>query len=237
MTNSRAVDRALRHSGKSVALIAAALGLVAATPLTASADEGPTREQILADCESGVGKCTFNEPVLGEAYLGDFRPVSDLLLNCTTSPATQSMTWTDSVSSTDSVGVTLTAGGTIAKLINVSVSATYNHMWTDTHTETSAVNMTVQPGEVGWISRAQVMQKVFGTWQTHYDDPKWDHYYWYVKDTITGPAPNGTDGQKNAVVVKSRKMTAAEKKACSSASAATAKDARAKGRIFLTEDR
>ncbi|MEU6083160.1 hypothetical protein [Streptomyces sp. NPDC047108] len=234
MTNTRAVNRALRYGGRSVALAAAALGLVAATPLPASADEGPTREQILADCESGEGKCSFNEPVLGEAYLGDFRPVSDSLYNCTSSDATQSMTWSDTVSSTDSAGATVTVGGTIAKLINVSVSATYNHTWTETHTETSAVNMTVQPGEVGWISRAQVMQKVSGTWQTHYDDPKWDHYYWFVDDTITGPAPNGTDGQKNAVVVKSRKMTASEKKSCDSASAASAKGAPVNGKIFLT---
>ncbi|MFG2194033.1 hypothetical protein [Streptomyces sp. NPDC048639] len=237
MTNTRAVNRALRYGGRSVALVAAALGLMAATPLPASADDGPTREQILADCESGEGKCTFNEPVFGEAFLGDFRPVSDQLYNCTTSAATQSMTWSDSVSSTDSVGVSLTVGGTIAKIINVSVTATYNHSWTDTHTETSAVNMTVQPGEVGWISRAQVMQKVSGTWQTHYDDPKWDHYYWFVDDTITGPAANGTDGRKNAVVVKSRKMTASEKKTCSSASAGSDKSRSAKGRIFLTGDR
>ncbi|MFF4546712.1 hypothetical protein [Streptomyces sp. NPDC001435] len=208
-------NRMMRHGGRMLALSAAALGVVAAMAAPASADDQPTRAQLIADCDSGVGKCTFNEPQLGEAYLGDFHRVSDSLYNCSTSAATQSMTWSDTVGSTDSAGVSVTVGGKIADIIDVSVTATYSHTWSSSHSETSSINMTVKPGEVGWISRAQVMQTVSGTWQTHYDDRKWGHYFWFVPDVITGPAPNGTDGESNAVVVKSRKMTAKEKQSCS----------------------
>ncbi|MEU5211681.1 hypothetical protein [Streptomyces sp. NPDC020742] len=208
--------RTLRHGSRLMALSAAACGLVAAMTLPAAAEEAPTRQQLVADCASGEGKCTFNEPKLGEAYLGDFRRVSNSLYNCSTSDATQSMSWSDTVGSTDSAGVSVTAGGKIADLIDLSVTATYSHTWSSSHTEDSALNMTVKPGEVGWISRAQVMQTVTGTWQTHYDSPKWGHYYWFVPDTVTGPAPNGTDGQSSAVTVKTRKMTAKEKASCSS---------------------
>lgn len=197
--------------------------MVTAATDTAAAAEEPTRQLLMADCVSGQGKCTFNEPELGKAYLGGFRQVSDSLYNCSASPATQSMTWADSVGATDSVGGSVEAGGKIADMVNLSVTATYNHSWTSTHTESSSLNMTVQPGEVGWISRAQVMQQVSGTWQTHYDSPKWGHYFWFFGDTITGPAKNGTDGKSNAVVVKTRKMTAAEKTSC----AATDKAGRA----------
>ncbi|MEU6064702.1 hypothetical protein ABZ864_09415 [Streptomyces sp. NPDC047082] len=208
-------NRMMRYGGRMLALSAAALGMVAAIAAPASADDQPTRAQLIADCDSGAGKCTFNEPQLGEAYLGDFHRVSDSLYNCSTSPATQSMTWSDTVGSTDSAGVSVTVGGKIADIIDVSVTATYSHTWSSSHSETSSVNMTVKPGEVGWIARAQVMQRVSGTWQTHYDDRKWGHYFWFVPDVVTGPAPNGTDGQSNAVVVKSRKMTAKEKQSCS----------------------
>ncbi|GAA0451713.1 hypothetical protein ACFQ2B_02855 [Streptomyces stramineus] len=206
--------RAMRYGGRLMALSAAALGMVAAMTLPAAADDGPTRKQLIADCASGEGKCSFNEPVLGKAYLGNFRQVSNSLYNCSTSPATQSIGWSDSVGSTDSVGVSVTAGGKIAGIVDVSVTANYGHTWSSSHEENSSLNMTVQPGEVGWISRAQVMQTVSGTWQTHYDSPKWGHYYWYIPDTITGPAPNGTDGQNNAVVVKTRKMTSQEQASC-----------------------
>ncbi|MGK5544199.1 hypothetical protein ACSNOH_05635 [Streptomyces sp. URMC 127] len=200
------------------ALSVAALGMTAAMAAPASADDQPTRKQLIADCASGEGKCSFNDPVLGKAFLGEFRQVSNSLYNCSSSDATQSMGWSDSVGSTDSVGVSVTAGGKIAGIVDVSVTANYGHTWSSSHEENSSLNMTVKPGEVGWISRAQVMQTVSGTWQTHYDSPKWGHYYWYVPDTITGPAPNGTDGKSNAVVVKTRKMTAEEKASCSSGS-------------------
>ncbi|GAO08168.1 hypothetical protein TPA0598_03_06290 [Streptomyces lydicamycinicus] len=205
-----------RHGSRLLALSTVSLGLVATMTMPAAAEDQPTRDQLIADCASGEGKCSFNEPTLGKAYLGDFRQVSNSLYNCSTSDATQSMGWSDTVGSTDSAGVSVTAGGKIAGLIDLSVTATYSHTWSSSHTENSSLNMTVKPGEVGWISRAQVMQTVSGTWQTHYDSPKWGHYYWFVPDTVTGPAPNGTDGQSNAVTVKTRKMTAAEKNSCSS---------------------
>ncbi|MGW0882680.1 hypothetical protein [Streptomyces sp. NPDC002671] len=208
-------NRRMRYCGRMLALSVAALGVVAGIAVPASADDQPTRTQLMADCDSGAGKCTFNEPQLGRVYLGAFHRVSDSLYNCSTSAATQSMTWSDTVGSTDSAGVSVTVGGKIAGIIDLSVTATYSHTWSSTHSEASSVNMTVKPGEVGWISRAQVMQTVSGTWQTHYDDRKWGHYFWFVPDVVTGPASNGTDGQSNAVVVKSRKMTAEEKRSCS----------------------
>ncbi len=204
-------------------LAATALGTIAAA-VPAVAEDQPTAQQIVADCASGEGKCSFNSPQIGEAYLGKPRQVSELLYNCTASPASQSMSWADTVGSSHSVGGSITAGGGIEGIITASVTATYNYTWQSSHTETSSFTVTVRPGEVGWISRAQVMQRITGTWQTHYDDRKWGHYYWFVPDVITGPAPNGTDGKHNAVVVESRRMTAAEKKLCSTGST--------EGRVF-----
>ncbi|MFI6106044.1 hypothetical protein [Streptomyces sp. NPDC051310] len=222
-------NRVTRYGGRAFATAVAACGITVAGALpAAAAGDGPTRQELMADCASGLGKCTFNEPRIGEAYLGEFRQVSDSLYNCSTSDTTQTMSWDDTVGSTDSLGVSVTAGGKIAGMVDLSVTASYSHSWSSTHSESSSLTMTVKPGEVGWISRAQVMQKVSGTWQTHYDDPKWGHYYWFWQDTITGPAKNGTDGRNNAVVVKSRKMTDAEKRSCSA-------DAGHRGRAFVRQ--
>ncbi|MET9885625.1 hypothetical protein ABZZ20_21310 [Streptomyces sp. NPDC006430] len=210
--------RVRRSVARALTMTVAACAVAAATALPASAADQPTRQQLMADCGSGEGKCTFNSPKLEEAYLGELRQVSDSLYNCSSSDSTQTMTWDDTVGSTDSLGVSVTAGGKIAGIVDLSVTASYSHSWSSTHSESSSLNMTVKPGEVGWISRAQVMQRVSGTWQTHYDSPRWGHYYWFFQDTITGPAKNGTDGKTNAVVVKSRKMTAAEKRSCSDGS-------------------
>ncbi|GAA2148902.1 hypothetical protein GCM10009760_41500 [Kitasatospora kazusensis] len=192
---------------------AAALAMGIAAVPAAAADQ-PTTQQLMADCASGVGKCTFNDPVVRKAYLGNYRQVSHTLFNCSTSPAVQGMDWSDSVGSSDTLEVSVTVGGKIAGIVDASVTATYGHTWEASHSEGGSLSMTVQPGEVGWISRAQVMHQVSGTWQTHYDNPHWGHYYWYWKDTVTSPAPSGTDGVGNSVVVKSRPMTAAEKESC-----------------------
>ncbi|WP_344962167.1 hypothetical protein [Streptomyces thioluteus] len=115
-------------------------------------------KQIMADCASGEGKCTFNDPSFGTAYLGNYKRVSDELHNCTSSDATQSMTWSDTVGSSDTAGVTISVGGKIEGIVDVSVQANYSHTWNSSHSESSSLGMTVKPGEVGWISRAQVMR-------------------------------------------------------------------------------
>lgn len=168
---------------------------------------------------SGVGKCTFNDPEVKKAYLGAYHQVSDTLYNCSTSDATQGLNWSDSVGSTDTAEFSITGGGKIAGIVDLSVTAKYGHTWKTEHSDGGSMGMTVKPGEVGWISRAQVMHQVSGMWQTHYDDPHWGHYYWFWKDTISSPAPNDTDGVKSAVVVKSRPMTADEKASCAARNA------------------
>ncbi|WP_116209700.1 hypothetical protein [Streptomyces olivoreticuli] len=215
-----------RYGRQALALVATAMGIVMAASLPASADDNLSRKEILADCASGTGKCTFNDPELGQAYLGAPRRVSDELHNCSTSDASQSMAWSDTVGSSDTAGVSITAGGKLAGLIDLSVTANYSHTWSSSHTESSTLSMTVKPGEVGWIARSQVMRTVSGTWQTHYDTPRAGHYFWYVPDAVTGPAPNGTDGVHNAVTVKTRPMTASEKASCSTRSVKTFRTAR-----------
>ncbi|MDG4536496.1 hypothetical protein [Streptomyces sp. AV19] len=204
----------MRRSGRALLVGAAAAVALGAAALPASADSEPTTDQLMADCASGVGKCTFNDPQVGKAYLGNYHQVSNTLYNCSTSDATQGLNWSDKVGSTDSLDVSITAGGKIAGIVDLSVTAKYGHTWTTEHSDGGSMGMTVKPGEVGWISRAQVMREVDGRWQTHYDDPHWGHYYWFWDDTITSPAPNDTDGVKNTVIVKTRPMTAEEKASC-----------------------
>ncbi|WP_228772970.1 hypothetical protein [Streptomyces eurocidicus] len=197
----------------------AAAVMVGAAALPAAAADEPTEQQLMADCASGTGKCTFNNPVVDKAYLGNYHQVSDSLYNCSTSDATQGLNWSDSVGSSDTFEVSVTAGGKIAGIVDTSVTAKYGHTWQVQHSDGGSLGMTVKPGEVGWISRAQAMRQVSGRWQTHYDNPHWGHYYWFWDDTITSPAPNDTDGVKNAVVVKTRPMTADEKASCASRNA------------------
>lgn len=175
----------------------------------------PTHEEIMRDCQSGKGRCTFDSPVIRKVYLGNFRKVSDVLFNCGEDSVSESISWQDTVESTSSLGVTLEAGGGVSGILNLSLAANYGHAWTDSHTETSTLSITVQPGHAGWIERAQVMREMSGVWKTDYRWKKGGHRHWLVPDIISGPAKRGTNGVNNAVVFKSRPMTGAETKSCS----------------------
>ncbi|GAA0420836.1 hypothetical protein [Streptomyces luteireticuli] len=204
----------MKKGGRVLLVGAAASVALGAAALPASAASEPTVKELMADCASGTGKCTFNDPQVDKAYLGNYHQVSDTLYNCSTSDATQGLNWSDKVGSSDTAEFSITTGGKIAGIVDLSVTAKYGHTWTTEHSDGGSMGMTIKPGEVGWISRAQVMRQVTGTWQTHYDDPHWGHYYWFWKDTITSPAPNDTDGVKSVVVMKTRPMTAEEKASC-----------------------
>ncbi|WP_237291558.1 hypothetical protein [Streptomyces sp. Sge12] len=59
--------RVRRHAARALTMTVAACAVAAATVLPAAASDQPTRQQLMADCASGAGKCTFNAPRLGEA--------------------------------------------------------------------------------------------------------------------------------------------------------------------------
>ncbi|MFD0002584.1 hypothetical protein ACFVJ4_09175 [Streptomyces sp. NPDC127178] len=64
---------------------------MAAVATPSSAATSPTRTDILNDCYSGVGKCTFTTTSVSN-YVGVYRPVLPWIHNCSTSPQTYSRT-------------------------------------------------------------------------------------------------------------------------------------------------
>lgn len=213
--------------GRVLLVSAAAAAAVGAAALPASAAGDPTVADIMADCASGsdISSCELKDPEIQKAYLGNYHQVSDTLYNCSSSDASQGLNWSDKVGTADSVDISVTAGGKIAGIIDLSVTAKYGHSWTTEHSDGGSMGMTVKPGEVGWISRAQAMRQVKGRMNVWYKHTHWGHYNWYWDDTFTSPAPNDTDGVTNAVVVKTRPMTDAEKASCSARN----------GKVFLSK--
>ncbi|MYQ76040.1 hypothetical protein GTW64_02920 [Streptomyces sp. SID4923] len=50
----------------------------------------------------------------------------------------------------------------------------------------------VRPGEVGRVIREAQMQRVRGTYELHFPDRFYGHYYWYVPFEATGPLPDAS---------------------------------------------
>ncbi|MFD0007885.1 hypothetical protein ACFVJ4_36485 [Streptomyces sp. NPDC127178] len=216
-------DRAWGRARKTLTLATASLGMVAGTATPSLAHHvtpGPTTAQIMADCQSGVGKCTFGDgsPVQGESpgsdltvrtYYDAWRKVSPNAPNCTTSPQRMTVKWAQSTGTTDTFGMSFKLE--VGTILKASVETKFEHSWSETVTDGLDANHDVQPGHIGWVERAQLMNEYKGKWRTHYDDPKWGHYYWATGyDTIRTPVKGAQNGLESDIKWMERPMSRQE---------------------------
>ncbi|MFI8219996.1 hypothetical protein [Streptomyces sp. NPDC085932] len=181
---------------------------------------GPTTQQIMADCTSGLGKCTFGDgsPVMGESpggdltrktYIDNWRRVSNLSPNCMSAPQRKSISWSQTTGTSDTFGISFKVE--VGAIVKTGVETKYEHSWMEQKTVSDTYHVDVKPGTYAWIKRGQVMQAYTGKWRTHYDDPKWGHYYWATSyDTVRQPAREGQDGLYSEVGWDERPMTREE---------------------------
>ncbi|MEU8984557.1 hypothetical protein [Streptomyces sp. NPDC048309] len=72
----------------------------------------------------------------------------------------------------------------------------------------------LRPGQAAMVLDNQVMQLVEGTWQTHYDDQHWGHYFCSVHDGVTHPVKEGTDRMYSSIDYRTHWMNDVEMSAC-----------------------
>ncbi|MFJ4920404.1 hypothetical protein [Streptomyces sp. NPDC088725] len=173
-------------------LLAAAMTATSAAlvPTTASAEETPTVRELLDKCDNGTDLCVFHPDAAPEVSMGEAHQVGDSAYNCTADLQRSTVGWSDTTGESNSVGVSLSAEYGFAEVFKVSIQTNYSHSWESSHTETDQTNVDVRPGEVGWVTREAQMQHVTGTYEMHFGDPYYGHYYWYVPFDATGPLPD-----------------------------------------------
>ncbi|NBH03518.1 hypothetical protein [Amycolatopsis sp. SID8362] len=220
-----------RHTWRFAVLSLASLALITATASPALANDADPADRLIASTDGSrtlpVGfllgngcsypnmKCSYGNPVKGEAYLTDYKQVSGSLWNCSVDqPGSKRMRWDDAVKSSVSIGGSLTlsqSAGIIFASVTASVKASYSHTWDESYSTGSDVEVNVKPGYVGWISRAQVMQPfesdVIVTEVSRFTRKIIRSYQ--LKVGVDYP-DDGSAGQAGRVVVSSRKMTPGE---------------------------
>jgi hypothetical protein len=196
-----------------VGIAAIAPGSASATPSVGSGWSTP--DEIRKGCAIGTDVYCDWKSRTKEAVLGPHKQVTKTMYNCSSSPATQAFSWTDTTGTTTTIGVKIGIG--IDSIIKADFEAHFEQSWMNEHSESETDQLTVPENSVGWIEHAQVMRKVSGTWNTFDQDSSPYPGGWkkvYADDVITAPAPEGEDGKHRAVLMKSRAMTDDEKKEC-----------------------
>lgn len=154
---------------------------------------GPSSDQLLNACGRNTDSCDFRaNPGMSENYT-DFHEVTKAI-NCTSTPQSGSMAWSDMTGGKYTVGVevSVTAGFNVSALakLEATVKTSFSREWSWSDTVTRTVNYSVPSGRVVALQRATKLQSVGGRYEMRFGSRWWGHYIWYVSPFIgTGPVP------------------------------------------------
>ncbi|MEU9476800.1 hypothetical protein AB0D93_13825, partial [Streptomyces sp. NPDC048191] len=98
-------------------------------------------------------------------YLGERKPVSKVMPNCTTTAQRGQVAWTQTTGVTDTFGVSFTVEVGFGD-IKTAVTTKYEHSWLQEASYSENYNYDVPPGYFGWVERAQLMAAYTGKWRT-----------------------------------------------------------------------
>ncbi|SDK30035.1 hypothetical protein SAMN04487820_106216 [Actinopolyspora mzabensis] len=175
-----------------VGLSAAALAMTGlAAPASATTEAEPTVRQLLEQCENGnTDLCEFHPSGAPETRRGSYELVGGAT-NCSEGTSTRIISWQSTRGTTTNVSVTISAGVTLGEVFEAGFETSYERQWSWSTTKSDEIRHELGPNQAVNIYAAPMRQQVTGTYELHFGDPYYGHYYWYVHDvTVDGPQEN-----------------------------------------------
>lgn len=203
----RTTTTTTRRTITTTTLLALCAVLAPAPSATAAPAAQPTRKQIVQWCNKDSANCTFVPDSAPVRFIGEKKQLTGRTSNCTSENSSTTLTDATTDSTSDNVGGSVTAGASF-EIFEVGFTASYNKTWQQSRTVTIARGFNLKPGEIGWFERGAALQKVTGKFVFRQAKPVEGAHFWFAEDvTITGPDPEGGDGD---IIAKSRPMTDTE---------------------------
>lgn len=115
---------------------------------------------LAASCNDA--KCQLGKSVYKSSWLGPQSSVSEVRFNYGDTGGSKALSWTQTTAESNSIDITVTAGGTIAKLVELEVSASYGHTWSRSYSVANTDTINIPPNGVGYFTRQQAMQSLSG---------------------------------------------------------------------------
>jgi hypothetical protein len=203
------VQKLTRTLAFSIASAALAVGTLYA-PSAASAEEVPTTRDLLDACGTETDECIFHPESETTADAERTVVVADVR-NCSTAEQNETRRWTNTHGETNSVGVEVKVEMKFAEVFSAGITTKYGHEWKWEKSTTEESRLTVAPGKVGQLTQVAQAHTVKGTYELHFPDRYYGHYYWYV------PFESTTVLDPNAVEYSDRDLTDEERASCESA--------------------
>jgi Bacterial Ig domain len=156
------------------------------TQITVAATDTAKQASILGLC-GGPASCSFAPTSQAQLYTPK-RHITTIL-NTSGASIVDSQTYTDTFTESDSVSATAKLSGSIAKIVNAEISATYGHTWTKTRVESSTRTVTVPARTSVVVSVEQPIYRVTGTFTVSMGNTTWTlpGVYFDSPDPTRGP--------------------------------------------------
>ncbi|MEU5306986.1 hypothetical protein ACH4YO_42140 [Streptomyces noursei] len=173
-----------------------------------------TNDQILAQCGSGIAKCTYEDVTKdGKQYKTKPQRVSAIYQNCQKSgdltyqlkaDYTNSVTTGFTIGGSGDLSLGTPAGTPVALAVKGAIQGSYNKSWTDSKTVSAQQTVTVSPGKSSWIEVSAIKDVITGTLKTNYDAAVAGHYHHLLPNQkMAVPPINGAP--QDVITVKSGK--------------------------------
>ncbi|WP_245267001.1 hypothetical protein [Saccharomonospora piscinae] len=158
-------------------------------PGVATAADEPTVRQLLEQCEQGrTDVCEFHPSGAPHVYRGTYE-LAGGAQNCSEGTSTRVIRWESSQSTTNSVGVTINAGVTLGEVFEAGYELSFQQEWSWSTSKADEIRHELGPYQAVDIFAAPMREQVTGTYEMHFGDRYYGHYYWYVHNvTIDGPS-------------------------------------------------
>ncbi|MET8983215.1 hypothetical protein ABZX85_47365, partial [Streptomyces sp. NPDC004539] len=173
---SRGMARLRRATFTGMAVLAAgALLGVAAT--SASADTGPTDEQLLSQCRT-ADLCKFTPTRLDQGMVGPEHQVGPTVINCG-GTVSRTWGWSETTGEQTQVNLSLSTTMQLLDILNGSASVAFGRTFEKSHTASETLTQKMEPFTQAWTTRATGLQVITGDWELHFPSRFFGHYYWY----------------------------------------------------------
>ena len=158
-----------------VAATAAALSLTAAG--TASAADGPTTQELLAQCQR-ADVCEFHPSGSPSIHDGP-RLLAGSATNCTSALAKRTISRSATEGTSNSFGIEISASTKLGQSFEASVTTSYHREWNWSSTTTDTIEQEVPSHSKINIFAAKQKSRINGNFELHFKKRYYGHYIWY----------------------------------------------------------
>jgi hypothetical protein len=120
--------------------------------------------------------CTFKPKSFEELAKTPWKQTSQTYTNGGTTTITRTLTESSTQTTSSTLGASVTAKGSILKIVELSVTASASRTWTSTYTFTDSIQVPIAPGQKAWLESRDPITRVTGDFFVTLGNTAWNLY-------------------------------------------------------------